>query len=58
VEGAEHRRRQELGLDDESGDETDLQRARRQVLSDGQRFRRKVMNDLFNSPTSRAVRCT
>lgn len=59
VEGNEHRRRHELGLDDsESGEETDLQHARRQVTSDGQRFRRKVMNDLFNSPTSGAVRRT
>jgi hypothetical protein len=61
IEGAEHRRRQEeaeLGLDDESEDETELQRARRQVMSDGQKFRRKVMNDLFNSPTSGAVRRT
>jgi hypothetical protein len=58
VEGGEHRRREELGLDDESEDETDLQRARRQVMSDGQRFRRRVMNDLFNSPTSGAVRRT
>ena len=60
AEGAEHRRRQEvdLGLDDESEDETELSRARRQVMSDGQRFRRKVMNDLFDSPTSGAVRRT
>jgi hypothetical protein len=60
MEGAEYRRRQleDLGLDEESGDETDLQRARRQVMSDGQRFRRKVMNDLFNSPTSGALRRT
>ena len=61
IEGAEHRRRQdeaELGLDDESEDETELQRAHRQVMSDGQKFRRKVMNDLFNSPTSGAIRRT
>jgi hypothetical protein len=61
IEGAEHRRRQEeaeLGLDDESEDETELQRAPRQVMSDGQKFCCKVMNDLFNSPTSGAVRRT
>jgi hypothetical protein len=45
-----------LGLDDESEDETELQRARREAMSDGQKFRRKVLNDLFNSPTSGAVR--
>ena len=61
IEGAEHRRWQEeaeLGLDNESEDETELQHACRQVMSDGQKFRHKVMNDLFNSPTSGAVRCT
>jgi hypothetical protein len=61
IEGAEHWRRQEeaeLGLDDESKDEMELQRAHRQVMSDGQKFRHKVMSDLFNSPTSGAVRCT
>jgi hypothetical protein len=61
VEGAEHRRRQdvaELGLDNESEDETELQRARRRAMSDGQKFRRRVMNSLFDSPTSGAVRRT
>jgi hypothetical protein len=58
VEGAEHQRRQELQADDDSGDESDLGRARHQAMSDGQRFRIRVMNDLFNSPTSGAVRRT
>jgi hypothetical protein len=58
AEGGMNRRRQELGLDGESDDETDVQHARCQALSDGQRFRCKVMNDLFDSPTSRAVCCT
>ena len=58
MEGAEHRRRQELELDHESGDKTDLQRARHQVTTNGQRFHRKVMNDLFDSPVSGAVRRT
>jgi hypothetical protein len=58
AEGGVNRRRQELGLDGESDDETDVQHAHHQALSNGQRFRRKVMNDLFDSPTSRAVRCT
>jgi hypothetical protein len=55
AEGGMNRRRQELGLDGESDDETDVQHAHRQALSNGQRFRCKVMNDLFDSPTSRAV---
>ena len=54
-ESVERERRQELELDDSSGDESDLGHARRRVMSDGQRFRLKVMNDLFNSPTSGAV---
>jgi hypothetical protein len=61
AEGAAHRRRQEaveLRLDDEGEDETELQRARRHAMSDGQKFRYKVMNNLFNSPTSGAVRRT
>jgi len=58
VEGAERQRRQELQNDDNSDDESDLGRARRQAMSNGQRFRLRVMNDLFNSPTSGAVRRT
>jgi hypothetical protein len=60
AEGAERRIRREavqLGLDGESDGEgeTELQRAQCQVLTNGQRFRHRVMNDLFNSPTSGAV---
>ena len=61
IEGAEHRCQQEeaeLGLDDESKDESELQCAHRQVMSDGQKFHRKVMNDLFNSLTSGAIHRT
>ena len=62
LEGAGHRRRQEeaeLGLDSESEDEVaELQRARRRVMSEGQKFRRKVMNNLFDSPTSGALHRT
>ena len=62
AEGAERRQGQEavqLGLDGESDEgETELQRAQRQVLTNGQRFRHRVMDDLFNSPTSGAVRRT
>jgi hypothetical protein len=51
------RKQVQLGLDGESDGEgeTELQRAQRQVLTNGQRFRHRVMNDLFNSPTSGAV---
>jgi hypothetical protein len=58
VEGAAHRRQEEeaeLGLDDESEDESELQRAHCEVMSDGQKFRCRVMNNLFNSPTSGAI---
>jgi hypothetical protein len=61
VEGAAHRCQQEeaeLGLDDKSEDESELQCARCEVMSDGQKFCRRVMNNLFNSPTSRAICCT
>jgi hypothetical protein len=56
-EGVERQHRRELELDDDSGDESDLRRARRRVMSDGQWFCLKVMNDFFNSPTSGAVCC-
>jgi hypothetical protein len=58
AEGAEYRRRHEEALDEESDDDTELTRAQRQVTTDGQRFRRRLMNDLFDSPTSGAVRRT
>jgi hypothetical protein len=59
-EGAERKHREEkLCLDDDgSEDELDLQHAHRQVMTDRQRFCRRVMNSLFDSPTSGAVRCT
>jgi len=61
IEGAEHQHQQkeaELGLDNESKDETELQCAHHQVMSDGQKFHHKVINDLLNSPTSGAVHHT
>jgi hypothetical protein len=61
VEGAVHRCQQEeaeLGLDNESEDESELQHAHREVMSDGQKFCCRVMNNLFNSPTSGAIRRT
>jgi len=41
--------------DDES-EEAELRRARRRHTSDGQRFRRHVMDSLFDSPHTTAVR--
>lgn len=58
AEGAERRRRQEEGLDDGSEDELEPGRAERQAMSGGQRFRCNVMNNLFDSPASGAVRRT
>jgi hypothetical protein len=55
-EGENLRRQQQEAFDVESEDETDLGRARREAMSDGQKFRQKIMRDLFNSPTSGAVR--
>ena len=58
-EGAEHRRRQaEDDLEGEDDNETEVQRARRNVMSDGQKFRLRVMKKLFDSATSGAVRRT
>lgn len=36
--------------------EGELERARRRIETDGQRFRLKCMNDLFDSPFCEAVR--
>jgi hypothetical protein len=55
VEGDDLRRRQEELYDMESDDETKLGHAHCQAMSDGQKFRHKVMCNLFNSPTSGAV---
>jgi hypothetical protein len=58
-EGAEHRQRAE-GPDSESeGDNaTELQRARRRLMTDGQKFRQRLMRELFDSEMSGAVRRT
>ena len=56
-EGAEHRQREENN-DTESDDNTALQRARRRLMSDGQKFRNRVVKMLFDSETSGAVRRT
>ena len=44
--------------DDEGsvGSDDELREARRHVETEGQRFRRRVMTRLFNSPSSGAVR--
>ena len=51
-EGAGHRDR---GENDTEG-EDELQQARHRLLSDGQKFRNRVMKKLFDSETSGAVR--
>jgi hypothetical protein len=56
-EGAEHRRREEEA-DTENEDATEVQRARRRLMSDGQKFRNRLMKKLFDSETSGAVRRT
>jgi hypothetical protein len=58
-EGAEHRQRAK-GPDSESeGDNaTELQRARRRLMTDGQKFRQRLMRELFDSEMSGAVRRT
>lgn len=42
----------------EEGDDAELRRARRRLTTSGQHFRYKVMDDLFDSPESGAVRRT
>jgi len=44
------------GIDDEELDDQELLRARRRAETPGQLFRRRVMNQLFDSPSSGAVR--
>jgi hypothetical protein len=55
-EGAEHRQREDA--DSENEDITELQQARRHLMSDGQKFRHRLMKKLFDSETSGAVRRT
>jgi hypothetical protein len=55
-EGAEHRRWQEEA-ETESDDECDeLELARRRLMTDGQKFRYRLMKQLFDSETSGAER--
>jgi hypothetical protein len=55
-EGAEHRR-DDADTEDEDNT-TELQRARRHLMSDGQKFRYRLMKKLFDSETSGAVHRT
>jgi hypothetical protein len=57
----------ELGSDNDDDDDSDgdevgnhaaVRRARPAALTEGERFRHEVMNALFDSDTSGAVRCT
>jgi hypothetical protein len=56
-EGAEHRRREEDN-DTENEDNIELRQAHRRLMSDGQKFRSRLMKKLFDSETSGAVRRT
>jgi hypothetical protein len=61
IEGQQQAMRFDLDeLDSSSGEEeganADFRRARRAAMSEGDKFRRKVMNALFDSPTSGAIR--
>lgn len=58
--GRDRERMRDDSSDESSGDgeEADLRRARRRLETEGQRFRRRVMTRLFDSPSSGAVRRT
>jgi hypothetical protein len=55
-EGAQHRDRE--GNDTESEEGTELQCARHRLMSDGQKFRNRLMKKLFDSEISGALRRT
>ena len=55
-EGAQHRGGE--GNDTEDEDVTELQRARHRLMSDGQKFRNRLMKKLFDSETSGALHRT
>lgn len=62
-EGAQHRQRKlrdSIESEDSSGEDDDeaahIRRARRAKTTDGEHFRRRVMDALFDSPKSGAVR--
>ena len=55
-EGDAHCHREEANIgSDGNENETELQCARHRVMTDGQKFRHRVMKRLFDSPTSGAV---
>jgi len=55
-EGAEHRRWQEEVGTESDDDLDELELARRRLMTDGQKFRYRLMKQLFDSETSGAVR--
>jgi hypothetical protein len=55
-EGAEHRRWQEEAGSESDDDQDDLELARRRLMTDGQKFRYRLMKELFDSETSGAER--
>jgi hypothetical protein len=55
-EGAQHRRWQEEAETDDEDDHDEVERARRLLMTDGQKFRHRLMKKLFDSETSGAQR--
>jgi hypothetical protein len=56
-EGAEHRRwQEEAEVEGEDDDHDELEHARRLLMTDGQKFRYRLMKQLFDSETSGAER--
>jgi hypothetical protein len=56
-EGAEHRRwEEEAETEDENDELTEVERARRRLMTDGQKFRSRLMKKLFDSEASGAIR--
>jgi hypothetical protein len=57
-EGAEHRRwEEEAEPESENDNLTELERTCRRLMTDGQKFWRRLMKKLFDSETSGAVLC-
>lgn len=55
-EGAEHRQWQEEAGEESDDDLDELELARRRLMTDGQKFRYRLMKQLFDSETSGAER--
>ena len=56
-EGAEHRRWQAVAETESEDDHDELELARRCLMTDGPKFRYRLMKQLFDSETSGALHC-